>query len=77
LLRTSSARWGLNNPDGTNISEREFAHRIAATEFAHGYNHYWHGNSLTARNAFLNALLAGYRPVRSLMYYLLSMIKLA
>lgn len=75
LLKTAFLRWGLVNPDGTMLTIEAFRQRIALTEFAHGYTHYWHGNPRTARNAFKNAVFGGALPVRSIAYWLLAAIK--
>lgn len=72
LLKTAYARWGLVNPDGTALPLDEFNERLALTEFTHGYNHYWHGNPITAANAFKAAVAGNALPIRSSAYYLLS-----
>lgn len=75
LLTTAFKRWGLANPDGTSLSIKSFRHRLALTEFAHGYNHYWHDSPETAMRAFKKSAAGGTLPARSIIYWLLSMIK--
>lgn len=75
LLQTSRARWGLAGADGTAVSQKDFRRRVAASEFAHGYQHYWDGQITTARQAFARALRGGYRPLRSAAYLLLTWFK--
>lgn len=75
LLTTSRARWGLSSADGTAISTKDFKRRVGASEFTHGYQHYWNGHAATAQKAFARALMSGYRPLRSATYFLLSWFK--
>jgi glycosyltransferase involved in cell wall biosynthesis len=75
LLNTAFSRWGLSNPDGSYMEKKEFNKRIALSEFTHGYNHFWNGNPKIAKKSFMRAALGGALPLRSLTYYLLSVIK--
>ncbi len=77
LLDEARGRWGLANPDGTCISEANFCFRLAATQFSHGYAHYWHGDPVVAKESFSRAFWNGFRPVRSLAYMVLASIKSA
>lgn len=71
MLKTAVSRWGLSSPDGTHLGQDEFDARLAATEFAHGYNHFWHGSAAVALRSLFNALRRGFRPGRSLGYIVL------
>ncbi|KRA33129.1 glycosyl transferase family 2 [Rhodanobacter sp. Root627] len=71
MLKAAVSRWGLSNPDGTKLDQDEFEARLAATEFAHGYKHFWHGSATAARRSLLVALRSGFRPGRSLAYIVL------
>lgn len=75
LLKTAYQRWGLSNPDGTELSAEAFQQRVAQTEFTHGYNHYWHGDPKAAQQAFMRAMVGGALPTRSLAYVFLSIFK--
>jgi glycosyltransferase involved in cell wall biosynthesis len=72
LLQVAVCRWGLSNPDGTELAKDTFVKRIAASEFTHGYNHFWHGSVEVARHSFLKAMTGGVLPLRSAAYILLS-----
>jgi glycosyltransferase involved in cell wall biosynthesis len=72
LLEVAVSRWGLCNPDGTQLPRDTFAKRIAASEFTHAYNHFWHGSVSVARHSFLKAMTGGVLPLRSAAYILLS-----
>ena len=68
MLKTAVSRWGLSNPDGTNLDQGEFNIRLASTEFDHGYNHFWWGSAVVALRSMFNSLRGGFRPARSLTY---------
>ena len=68
MLKAAVARWGLSNQDGTNLDQDEFNTRLVATEFAHGYRHFWHGSAAVALRSLFNSLRGGFRPGRSLGY---------
>lgn len=70
LLKIATGRWGLRNPDGSQLPKPEFDFRVASAEFTHGYNHFWNGSARIARRAFRRSLRGGFRPVRSAVYYL-------
>lgn len=72
LLEIAKARWGLRNPDGTELSSLEFARRLAESHFTHAYNHFWNGSASVARHSFLKAIRGGVRPARSTAYIVLS-----
>ena len=72
LLEIARARWGLLNPDGTGLSRKQFERRIAESQFAHGYNHFWHGSASVARQAFLKAISGGAKTLRSAAYIALT-----
>lgn len=72
LLEVAKARWGLRNPDGTELSSVEFARRLAESHFTHAYNHFWHGSASVARHSFLKAIRGAVRPARSTAYIALS-----
>lgn len=71
MLKTAVARWGLSNPDGTHLDQGQFNTRLAATEFGHGYNHFWRGSAVVAFYSLFNALRGGFRRRRSLEYIVL------
>jgi len=71
MLKTAVSRWGLSNPDGSHLDQDEFNTRLAATEFAHGYKHFWHGSATVARRSLFNSLRSGFLPGRSLLYLVL------
>lgn len=71
MLKASVSRWGLSGPDGTSLSRDEFKTRLAATEFAHGYNHFWRGSAAVALRSLFYAFRNGFRPGRSLGYMVL------
>jgi glycosyltransferase involved in cell wall biosynthesis len=75
LLQTAHLRWGLTNPDGSGIAEREFRGRIGNVYFDHGYSHFWHGDLDVARHAFWRALLQSRRKPRAGVYYALTLWK--
>lgn len=75
ILRISYSRWGCRNADGSGVSEREFFERVAASEFDHGYAHYWNGRASVAVRAFARAFAGGHKRGRALAYVLLSMLK--
>ena len=75
LLQTAHLRWGLTNPDGSSISERDFRGRIGNVYFDHGYSHFWHGDLDVARDAFGRALWRSRRKVRAAAYYALTLWK--
>lgn len=72
LLKATVNRWGLNGPDGQGLSRRLFNKRLASIHFDQGYIHYWRGDRSVARRSFLQAFYRNYRPVRCLMYIVLS-----
>lgn len=72
LLSCAVERWGLVNPDKTNLNAQEFRVRLAMTHFGHGYMHYWHGKMSIAAHSFLLAFLGGGRRFRSGIYLLLA-----
>ena len=71
MLKTAVARWGLSNPDGTQLNPADFDIRLAATEFGHGYNHFWNGSAIVAYHALFKAFRGGFRRRRSLEYIVL------
>lgn len=75
LLQTAHLRWGLTNPDGSSISERDFRGRIGNVYFDHGYSHFWHGDLDVARHAFGRATLHSRRKARAAAYYVLTLWK--
>ncbi|MDY7544676.1 glycosyltransferase [Glaciimonas sp. CA11.2] len=75
LLETARARWGLSNPDGSQLSKREFNLRVAMTHFSHGYSHYWRGDPDIARTSFLKAFTGGAHRTKSLVYCALAGFK--
>jgi len=77
LLESAHARWGLSNQDGTGIPKREFEMRLAMTHFSHGYSHYWGGDPMVARNAFIKAFAGGARRTKSLVYCTLAALRSA
>lgn len=72
LLEIAVARWGLRNPDGTELPREVFERRLAQSQFTHAYNHFWHGSTAVARRCFLKAMLGGILPLRSAAYIALS-----
>lgn len=72
LLEIAIARWGLSNPDGTELSRAEFARRLAESHFTHAYNHFWHGSASVARHSFFKSIQGGVLPARSAAYIALS-----
>lgn len=72
LLEIAKARWGLRNPDGTELSGVEFARRLAESHFTHAYNHFWHGSTSVARRSFFKAFRGGVLPARAVAYIALS-----
>ena len=75
LLSIARRRWGLANPDGTRLEEREFTSRLAISEFTHGYNHFWYGQPDVAAESFRKAFLGGALRFRSAAYFVLSQMK--
>lgn len=75
MLQTAHLRWGLSNPDGSAITEREFRSRIGNVYFDHGYSHFWHGDLDVARRAFWRALLQSRRKHRAGAYFALTLWK--
>jgi glycosyltransferase involved in cell wall biosynthesis len=75
ILRVTHARWGTHNSDGSGVSEPQFIARLAASEFEHGYAHYWHGKPQVAIKSFKSSLRGGYKRGRSLVYIILSLLK--
>ncbi len=73
LLQTAHLRWGLTNPDGSTIAERDFLGRIGNVYFDHGYSHFWHGDLDVARHAFWRALLHSRRKLRAGAYFALTL----
>ncbi len=71
MLKAAVSRWGLSNPDGTELGQRDFNIRVAAIEFDHGYNHFWFGSTAVALRSLFNSLRGGFRPARSLAYIIL------
>lgn len=71
MLKAAVSRWGLSSPDGTSLDQHEFNTRLAATEFAHGYKHFWQGSGTVALRSLLFSLRRGFRPGRSLAYLVL------
>jgi glycosyltransferase involved in cell wall biosynthesis len=72
ILQDAVSRWGLVNPDGVALRERDFQMRLAATAFEHGYKHFWHGSVAVARRSMWIAWRRGFRRSRALGYLLLS-----
>lgn len=72
LLEIAAARWGLRNPDGSELSREEFDRRMAESHFTHAYNHFWRGSATVARQSFLKAMRGGTRPLRAAVYIALS-----
>lgn len=72
LLEIAIARWGLSNPDGTELSRAEFDRRLAESHFTHAYNHFWHGSTSVARQSFFKAIQGGVLPARASAYIALS-----
>lgn len=72
LLAIAVARWGLRNPDGTELPREVFEQRLAESQFTHAYNHFWHGSTAVARQSFLKAMMGGILPLRSAAYIALS-----
>lgn len=72
LLEIAAARWGLRNPDGTQLPREVFEQRLAESQFTHAYNHFWHGSTSVARHSFAKAMLGGTLPLRSAAYIALS-----
>lgn len=70
LLQSARFRWGLTNPDGSRISEREFHERLSSTYLSHGYSHFWYGDSEVAKAAFWQVLKNGGRRMRAFVYLL-------
>ena len=70
LLVAARVRWGLTNPDGTEISEKDFKRRLCKVEFDHGYTHFWYGSRRVARRSFWFCVKGLYRPFRSFAYLL-------
>ncbi|MBB1075265.1 glycosyltransferase family 2 protein [Rhodoferax sp. 4810] len=68
LLVAARMRWGLKNPDGLVLSEREFRRRLCEVAFDHGYTNFWKGNKQIAIRSFWSCLKGGYRPTRSIAY---------
>jgi glycosyltransferase involved in cell wall biosynthesis len=75
ILRMTHARWGTHNIDGSGVTEQQFMARLAASEFAHGYAHYWRGKPRVAMLSFKHSLLGGHKRGRSLVYFALSLFK--
>jgi O-antigen/teichoic acid export membrane protein/glycosyltransferase involved in cell wall biosynthesis len=75
ILKTAEARWGLSSPDGEAVLQKNFKLRIAASEFDHGYRHFWTGNAHVAQKAFWKALRGGYLLSRSIPYCIISWLK--
>lgn len=71
MLKSAVARWGLSSPDGTYLDQDEFNTRLAATEFVHGYRHFWHGSATVALRSLFNSLRSGFQPRRALLYLVL------
>ncbi|MDP2809176.1 MAG: oligosaccharide flippase family protein [Rhodocyclaceae bacterium] len=72
LLEIAAARWGLKNPDGSELPREDFSKRIAESEFTHAHRHFWHGSTAVARRSFFKAMIGGTRPLRSAAYIALS-----
>lgn len=72
LLKIAVSRWGLMNPDGTQLAPAVFKKRLAESEFTHGYNHFWSGSLRVARQSFLQAMRSGVLPMRSAAYIALT-----
>jgi len=68
LLMAARMRWGLKNPDGTGLAERDFQRRLRQVEFDHAYAHFWRGDRRVAIRSFWSCLKGCYRPSRSLAY---------
>lgn len=68
LLVAAKVRWGLNNPDESGLTVRDFRRRLCQVAFDHGYTHFWRGDKKVAIEAFWTCLKGGYRPVRSFAY---------
>lgn len=72
LLEIAAARWGLRNPDGSELPREEFDRRLSESHFTHAYNHFWNGSAAIARRYFYKALRGGIMPVRSATYIALT-----
>lgn len=72
VLHASRLRWGLQGPNGDELDEKAFQHRLGQIHFDHGYAHYWEGSRAVARRSFQRALKAGFRPGRCAVYLALS-----
>lgn len=75
LLEIAFARWGLRNPDGSEMLREEFDRRLAESHFTHAYNHFWHGSAAVARRSFFKAMRGGMLPARSAAYIALSPLR--
>ena len=72
VLNAARLRWGLVGPGYDSLSVKVFRQRIAQIYFDHGYAHFWQGSRLVARQAFWNAMVAGFRPMRCALYIVVS-----
>jgi glycosyltransferase involved in cell wall biosynthesis len=75
VLRRALERWGMRGPDGREVDHGALSSRLARMCFNHGYQHYWGGDALVARRAFMDA--RRHRPFwwRNWFYLALSMLK--
>lgn len=72
VLLCAFERWGIHNPDSTQLTAKVFRTRVASTYFAHGYAHFWNGDLSIARRSFAQALIGGGHRFHALVYYILS-----
>jgi O-antigen/teichoic acid export membrane protein/glycosyltransferase involved in cell wall biosynthesis/peptidoglycan/xylan/chitin deacetylase (PgdA/CDA1 family)/polysaccharide pyruvyl transferase WcaK-like protein len=75
VLELARTRWGLSSPDGSQISEDVYRARLASSYFDHGYNHFWHGNSFVAREAFRQCLRARQMGLKARAYFAAATLK--
>lgn len=68
LLEIAVGRWGLMNPDGTQLDLAVYQNRLGICEYTHGYNHFWNGSLSVARRAFYRAFKRGVLRGRSVGY---------
>lgn len=76
LLHAARLRWGLDGPNGDELSDAVFQRRLAQIHFDHGYAHFWNGNRAVARQSFRQAIQAGFRPGRCAAYLVLASLPL-
>lgn len=76
LLYSAQNRWGLTQPDGQVMSDKQFSQRLGSVYFDHGYSHFWRGNLFFARKAFGQSLGRGYRIWRSSIYIFVALLSM-